>query len=464
MEFHVPERQIHGIYENLYRTIRTQVGERTRNIPINVKVATDIQIGVDWYWIDGPPPGDLSVGVSGGGGTPPKKPSTGGRRKTATADVEVEAEVTEPTPTREPKSRKTAPKGTTSTVKTKADVAATVPPAPETKQPPEQTRGAPPTGTTQPRNAAQRASDERIAANTAAAGLSKTWETVTRQTLQRMSTRLDKEGTKLFAGMAALPNEGYMRQVPCGACNGARLKPASLAVTINDQNISEVCDLPIGESAKFLAALELSERDRMIAERVTKEVNARLGFLLDVGLDYLRLSRSAGTLAGGEAQRIRLASQIGSGLVGTLYVLDEPSIGLHQRDNRRLIDTLTRLRDLGNTVIVVEHDEETIRESDWIVDIGPAPASTGARSSTAARARGCEGQGVDHRPVPVGPQVDPGADQRRTPRLEQLTVHSAREHNLRDLTVDIPLGCFVAITGVSGSGKSTLVRDILCRC
>ncbi|MGI9646092.1 MAG: excinuclease ABC subunit UvrA, partial [Ilumatobacteraceae bacterium] len=162
--------------------------------------------------------------------------------------------------------------------------------------------------------------------------------------------------------------EGYMREVPCSACGGARLRPATLAITINDLNIAEVCNMSIGESAKFLAALELSERDRLIAERVTKEVNARLGFLLDVGLDYLTMSRSAGTLAGGEAQRIRLASQIGSGLVGTLYVLDEPSIGLHQRDNRRLIDTLTRLRDLGNTVVVVEHDEETIRESDWIVD------------------------------------------------------------------------------------------------
>ena len=171
--------------------------------------------------------------------------------------------------------------------------------------------------------------------------------------------------------------EGYMRLVPCHACNGARLKPASLAVTVNDRNISDVCDLAIADSAKFLAQLELSERDRMIAERVTKEINARLGFLLDVGLDYLTLSRSAGTLAGGEAQRIRLASQIGSGLVGTLYVLDEPSIGLHQRDNRRLIDTLTRLRDLGNTVIVVEHDEETIRESDWIVDIGPGAGEHG---------------------------------------------------------------------------------------
>jgi excinuclease ABC subunit A len=256
--------------------------------------------------------------------------------------------------------------------------------------------------------------------------------------------------------------EGYMREVPCRACDGARLKPYTLAITVGAKNIAEVCEMSIGESSKFLAALELSERDKMIAERVTKEINARLGFLLDVGLDYLTLSRSAGTLAGGEAQRIRLASQIGSGLVGTLYVLDEPSIGLHQRDNRRLIDTLTRLRDLGNTVIVVEHDEETIRESDWIVDIGPGAGEHGGAVVYSGPVKGIErvkesvtGQYLTgRRSIPI-PQV------RRTPKLEKLTVHGAREHNLRDITVDIPLGCFVTITGVSGSGKSTLVRDIL---
>jgi excinuclease ABC subunit A len=256
--------------------------------------------------------------------------------------------------------------------------------------------------------------------------------------------------------------EGYMREVPCHACGGARLKPATLAVTVGDKNIAEVCEMSIGESAKFLAALELSERDRLIAERVTKEVNARLGFLLDVGLDYLTLSRSAGTLAGGEAQRIRLASQIGSGLVGTLYVLDEPSIGLHQRDNRRLIDTLTRLRDLGNTVIVVEHDEETIRESDWIVDIGPGAGEHGGEVVYSGPVKGIErvkssvtGQYLS------GKKSIPVPEQRRAPGLEQVKVIGAREHNLRDITVDIPLGCFVAVTGVSGSGKSTLVRDIL---
>ncbi len=256
--------------------------------------------------------------------------------------------------------------------------------------------------------------------------------------------------------------EGYMREVPCTACGGARLKPASRAVTVNDLNIAEVCDMAIGESAKFLAALELSERDRLIAERVTKEINARLGFLLDVGLDYLSLSRYAATLAGGEAQRIRLASQIGSGLVGTLYVLDEPSIGLHQRDNRRLIDTLLRLRDLGNTVLVVEHDEETIREADWIVDIGPGAGEHGGDVVYSGPVKGITkvkesitGQYL------AGKKSIPLPQQRRQPGLEWLEIKGAREHNLRNIDVRIPLGCFVAITGVSGSGKSTLVRDIL---
>jgi len=256
--------------------------------------------------------------------------------------------------------------------------------------------------------------------------------------------------------------EGYMRLVACSACNGARLKPATLAVTVDDRNISEVCEMSIGESAKFLAALELSERDRLIAERVTKEINARLGFLLDVGLDYLTLSRSAGTLAGGEAQRIRLASQIGSGLVGTLYVLDEPSIGLHQRDNRRLIDTLTRLRDLGNTVIVVEHDEETIRESDYIVDIGPGAGEHGGEIVYAGTVKGVErAKGSITGQYLSGRKRIPVPEARRSPGLDRLVIRGAREHNLQDVTVEIPLGNFVTVTGVSGSGKSTLVRDIL---
>lgn len=256
--------------------------------------------------------------------------------------------------------------------------------------------------------------------------------------------------------------ESYMREVPCSACEGARLKPATLAVTVNGKHISAVCDMAIADSSQFLAGLELSERDRLIAERVVREINARLGFLLDVGLDYLTLSRSAGTLAGGEAQRIRLASQIGSGLVGTLYVLDEPSIGLHQRDNRRLIDTLVRLRDLGNTVLVVEHDEDTIRESDWIVDIGPGAGEHGGAVVYSGPVKGIlkvkdsiTGQYL------AGRKSVPVPQHRRPPGDEWLTIRGARQNNLRDVDVKIPLGCFVAVTGVSGSGKSSLVRDIL---
>lgn len=256
--------------------------------------------------------------------------------------------------------------------------------------------------------------------------------------------------------------ESYMREVPCPVCEGARLKPSTLAVTINDRNISEVCAMSIADSASFLAGLTLSNRDSMIAERVTKEINARLGFLLDVGLDYLTLSRSAGTLAGGEAQRIRLASQIGSGLVGTLYVLDEPSIGLHQRDNRRLIETLHRLRDLGNTVIVVEHDEETIKESDWIVDIGPGAGEHGGEVVYSGPVAGIAKakDSITGRYLTGAASIEV-PQKRRTPSGEVITVRGAREHNLRDIDVEIPLGCFVAVTGVSGSGKSTLIRDIL---
>jgi excinuclease ABC subunit A len=256
--------------------------------------------------------------------------------------------------------------------------------------------------------------------------------------------------------------ESYMREVPCRACDGARLKPSSLAVTINGRSIAEVCDASIGESSKFLAGLDLSDRERMIAERITKEINARLGFLLDVGLDYLTLGRAAATLAGGEAQRIRLASQIGSGLVGTLYVLDEPSIGLHQRDNHRLIETLQRLRDLGNTVLVVEHDEDTIRASDWIVDIGPGAGEHGGEVVYSGPVKGI-GKAKDSvtGAYLAGRRRIETPRARRAPGKEWLTVRGAREHNLKNLTVKVPLGCLVAVTGVSGSGKSTLVRDIL---
>ncbi|MBA2496276.1 MAG: excinuclease ABC subunit UvrA, partial [Acidimicrobiia bacterium] len=258
--------------------------------------------------------------------------------------------------------------------------------------------------------------------------------------------------------------EGYMREVPCPACGGARLKPLSLAVTIGGRSIAEVGDLSIGEAAAFLEGVELSERDRMIAERVVREINARMGFLLDVGLDYLTLSRSAGTLAGGEAQRIRLASQIGSGLVGVLYVLDEPSIGLHQRDNRRLIDTLLRMRDLGNTVVVVEHDEETIMVADHVVDIGPGAGEHGGEVVYSGNVKGLlrsrasvTGQYL------AGKRSIPVPARRRPPTESKLVVRGAREHNLRDVTVELPLGLLLGVTGVSGSGKSTLVNDILQR-
>jgi excinuclease ABC subunit A len=257
--------------------------------------------------------------------------------------------------------------------------------------------------------------------------------------------------------------EGYMREVPCSECGGARLKPASLAVTIAGRSIFEVCDLSIRDATRFVAALSLSERDHLIADRVLKEVRARLQFLVDVGLDYLSLNRNAGTLAGGEAQRIRLASQIGSGLVGVLYVLDEPSIGLHQRDNRKLIDTLVRLRDLGNTVIVVEHDEETIRTADHVVDIGPGAGEHGGQIVVSGTVKellrtkeSITGQYLS------GKRFVPVPAERREPR-GWVTVRGAKEHNLRDIDVPFPVGCFVVVTGVSGSGKSTLVNDILLR-
>jgi excinuclease ABC subunit A len=257
--------------------------------------------------------------------------------------------------------------------------------------------------------------------------------------------------------------EGYMREVPCGVCKGARLKPEVLAVTLGDRSIADVAAMSIAECADFLRDLELDARQTVIAERVVKEVGARLGFLLDVGLDYLSLDRAAGTLAGGEAQRIRLATQIGSGLVGVLYVLDEPSIGLHQRDNRRLIETLLRLKSLGNTLIVVEHDEDTIQTADWVVDIGPGAGEHGGQvvvsgsvEDLLASEESITGMYLSgRREIAVPPCAG------RAPRVRELTVVGAREHNLRDVTVSFPLGQLVAVTGVSGSGKSTLVNDIL---
>jgi excinuclease ABC subunit A len=255
--------------------------------------------------------------------------------------------------------------------------------------------------------------------------------------------------------------EGYMREVPCPACGGARLKPDSLAVTVAGKNIFELCDLSLSAAHDVIGSLELSERDHLIADRVLKEIRARMQFLLDVGLDYLSLNRSAATLAGGEAQRIRLASQIGSGLVGVLYVLDEPSIGLHQRDNHKLIETLLRLRDLGNTVIVVEHDEDTIRVADHVVDIGPGAGEHGGRivvSGPVPSLLSCR-ESITGQYL-TGKRSIPVPALRRSPS-GFLTVVGAREHNLKGIDVEIPLGCMVAVTGVSGSGKSTLVNDIL---
>ena len=257
--------------------------------------------------------------------------------------------------------------------------------------------------------------------------------------------------------------EAYMRQTPCPACKGARLKPEVLSVTLGGKSIAEVCALSIDDCAAFLKEVKLNKREAQIAERVMKEVHARLGFLLDVGLDYLSLDRPAATLSGGEAQRIRLATQIGSGLVGVLYVLDEPSIGLHQRDNRRLIDTLTRLRDLGNTLIVVEHDEETIRTADWIVDIGPGAGEHGGRvvvsgsyEELIASEESITGAYLSGRK-----SIEIPKDRRPIDPKRQLVIKGAKENNLKDIEVSIPLGLFVSVTGVSGSGKSTLVNDIL---
>ena len=257
--------------------------------------------------------------------------------------------------------------------------------------------------------------------------------------------------------------EAYMREISCEKCNGARLKPEVLAVTIGDKNISEICELSIADCAAFLNQIKLNKREAQIAERVMKEVHARLGFLLDVGLDYLSLARPAGSLSGGEAQRIRLATQIGSGLVGVLYVLDEPSIGLHQRDNKRLIETLTRLRNLGNTLIVVEHDEETIRAADWIVDIGPGAGEhggmvvvSGSYEDLIASKESITGAYLSGRKSIAIPKQRRAVDPKR-----KLVVKGAKENNLKDIEVEVPLGVFVSVTGVSGSGKSTLINDIL---
>jgi excinuclease ABC subunit A len=254
----------------------------------------------------------------------------------------------------------------------------------------------------------------------------------------------------------------YMRETPCVSCEGGRLNPVTLAVTIADTNISELSHMSLGETLEFLTSIELQNRDATIAEPVVKEISERLRFLVSVGLDYLTLARSAATLAGGEAQRIRLATQIGSGLVGVLYILDEPSIGLHQRDNQRLIETLLRLRDLGNTLIVVEHDEETIRIADHVVDIGPGAGEHGGKivvQGSVSEIEAAEGSVTGK--YLSGERTIAVPESRREGRDESITVVGASENNLKGIDVSFPLGKFTAVTGVSGSGKSSLVQQIL---
>lgn len=289
-------------------------------------------------------------------------------------------------------------------------------------------------------------------------GEEKTYHSVFEGALPTLSRR-HREST---SDVAREEIEEYMSSKPCPTCKGARLKPESLAIKVGGKNIYEVTRLTIADSQQFFNSLDLTEREKTIANQIMKEIHARLGFLINVGLDYLSLDRAAGTLSGGEAQRIRLATQIGSGLVGVLYILDEPSIGLHQRDNNRLLATLKRLRDLGNTLLVVEHDEDTMNEADHIIDIGPAAGVHGGRviaQGTVDEIKACEhsvtGQYLK------GTKFIPVPEKRRQPNGKWLEVRGARENNLKKLNVRFPLGLFTAVTGVSGSGKSTLVNEIL---
>ena len=280
------------------------------------------------------------------------------------------------------------------------------------------------------------------------------WEGVVPQLERRYGQTASEDSRSYY--------ESYMSATNCPACRGMRLKPEALAVTVGKKNIAAVSQMSVKECKRFFENVNLTERERFIGQQILKEINERLRFLDDVGLDYLTLSRSAGTLSGGEAQRIRLATQVGSGLVGVLYILDEPSIGLHQRDNHRLLATLKGLRDLGNTVIVVEHDEDTIREADYVVDIGPAAGSHGGEVVAAGAL-----EDILNTPESITGQYLSGAKairvprERRTPNGKKLVIKGARENNLKDIDVEIPLNIFVCVTGVSGSGKSTLVNEIL---
>src|SRR4051794_3567953 len=285
-------------------------------------------------------------------------------------------------------------------------------------------------------------------------------------TFEGVITNLERRYRETDSEYIKTELERFMLERPCPACGGKRLRPEALAVTVDGRDISDVSDLSITDALDWSKTLpdKVSERERTIAYQVLKEIRARLGFLVDVGLDYLTINRTSQTLSGGEAQRIRLATQIGTTLMGVLYILDEPSIGLHQRDNAKLIATLTRLRDLGNTVLVVEHDEETIRTADWVVDIGPGAGEHGGEivangrlEATLAAPRSITGAFLR------GDRVVPVPTQRRRGSGRQLTVRGARAHNLQSLDVSIPLGTFTAVTGVSGSGKSTLVTEVLYR-
>lgn len=283
-----------------------------------------------------------------------------------------------------------------------------------------------------------------------------------RRPFEGVIPRMERLYRETSSDYARADLERYMNQNPCPTCRGARLRPESLAVTVGGRNIHQVTELSIREALEFFENLRLSEREQLIAKQIMKEIKERLHFLVNVGLDYLTLSRAAGTLSGGESQRIRLATQIGSGLVGVLYILDEPSIGLHQRDNEKLLGTLLRLRDLGNTLIVVEHDEDTIRTADYIVDIGPGAGVHGGEVVAAgnlqeiiAEERSITGQYLSgKKEIPI-PWI------RREPNGKRLKIVGAAENNLKNLDVEIPLNLFIAVTGVSGSGKSTLINEIL---
>jgi len=287
-------------------------------------------------------------------------------------------------------------------------------------------------------------------------------------TFEGAVTNLQRRHAETESDVSRERLEGFMREVPCPECEGTRLKPVIRAVLLNNdeagpKNIAEVSALSIREAADYLSGLEMTDRERQIGERVLKEIHERLRFLLDVGLDYLSLDRAAGSLSGGEAQRIRLATQIGAGLVGVLYVLDEPSIGLHQRDNHRLIETLVRLKNLGNTLIVVEHDEDTIRTADWVVDIGPGAGEHGGQIIVSGTVDDLlkSKDSITGRYLSRREQIEIPAVRRPQEPGRSLVVRGAREHNLQDVDIAFPLGQFIAVTGVSGSGKSTLVNDIL---